>query len=121
MDDEPKLLDEETIAKATKAALDQIKLDIKPSFRAAGTACPECHLKSRAMRTRSRPTVLAEKFSQLLNRQVDPDTVRALAKLRGRVAHRPTEVDIELDRSAEQLLFDVVWEVLKKNLGLQPS
>ncbi|MDP9074265.1 MAG: hypothetical protein M3N98_08850 [Actinomycetota bacterium] len=70
------------------------------------------------MHTRSRKAILSERFTELLGRPVPASTVDTLDGLRGRFAHTPTEALTTPSPEAEQLLFEVVWALLKHDLGL---
>lgn len=113
LQEEPPLLTAAQSAEMTTAAL---------QAGPGGTSAESDRLRSAILdklsriHRRPRGVVLAEHFSDLLCRRVDPATVRRLDQLRGRVAHTATATDTVLDAEAMQLLFDVVWTRLKADL-----
>lgn len=107
--------DRQAIAKAAVAAL--------PDLGAEERARLKQTLENAVARIRSKPRVeiiLSNVTAVDALKDISKETLQKIENHRGRIAHNPTIADDSaLDPNVTSALFQIVWTLLKKELGLQ--
>jgi hypothetical protein len=112
MDAEPTLLEDNEVAASAAAVMVQLP------ERLSGTEREriEQAVKSavRRVRVRSRNEILAEALSQALGREVTAGDVGRVTSMRGRYAHRGTEMDTEPTVQDDELIRETARALLRR-------